>query len=205
MGVAQKHWYRFKFLKSDKWMDFRLRALVFHGQACVVCKKEPPSLDIHHIWYPKRDMEVWDVRPLCRKCHDEAHESTNPKSYKEYELAVRSFSEFASSKTVPSPSSLKRYSQEVKIAREEQEKLIQDEAKDREKLKRQVLRQKETIVAFFSGRKIHSVKRFENVHRWIKENIEDPFFLKEVLLSTGLNISTLDIDACLVQVKGIQR
>jgi len=75
MSIASKHAYRFGYLKSDKWQNVRLEALVREKAKCEICGEESISNDAHHIWYPPN---VYDTTPdhlviLCRVCHDFVH------------------------------------------------------------------------------------------------------------------------------------
>lgn len=95
MGVAQKHAYRFGFLKSEKWKNFRIEACSHYRGKCFVCREYVGIFgDVHHLWYPKGKLEVEDVRLLCRQCHQDAHEHTTPKTYKEITLATARFDDF---------------------------------------------------------------------------------------------------------------
>ena len=83
MSIEAKHKYRFGFLKSEKWQNFRLEALVNSSGKCFVCGDEHFSNDVHHIIYP----DVWDetamrhVAILCRDCHDKIHFLTDGREF----------------------------------------------------------------------------------------------------------------------------
>lgn len=75
MGIAEKHAYRFGFLKSDQWESIRLKALVRDGGRCQVCYTQSPFNDVHHHRYRKcwRDTKITDLVTLCRQCHELVH------------------------------------------------------------------------------------------------------------------------------------
>ncbi len=74
MSIAGKHWYRFEFLKSDEWRDFRLQLLTDCGGRCYICTKRDQSNDIHHVWYGEPSFTgVRQFLVLCRTCHDKVH------------------------------------------------------------------------------------------------------------------------------------
>lgn len=74
MGVAAKHFYRFKYLKSDHWQNLRLEKLVATKAQCVYCWERDVFNDVHHLNYRKLyDVKLDDLIVLCRKCHDLFH------------------------------------------------------------------------------------------------------------------------------------
>lgn len=79
MSIAAKHAYRFNFLKSEKWQDIRIQALVARGTKCEVCGEDNFFNDAHHVKYPDKwadtDPEK-DLRILCRPCHERIHSIT---------------------------------------------------------------------------------------------------------------------------------
>lgn len=83
MGIAAKHAYRFKFLKSEKWSNIRLEVLAKKDARCDICDHRDLSNDVHHVYYADR----WDETPLeylvvlCRPCHKRVHaEMEEPKA-----------------------------------------------------------------------------------------------------------------------------
>lgn len=75
-SIARKHFYRFRYLKSDHWQDLRLRKLVSVDAKCQRCGHRDLSNDIHHLRYKKLyDVELSDLIVLCRKCHEIVHEA----------------------------------------------------------------------------------------------------------------------------------
>jgi len=75
MGIESKHAYRFVYLKSEKWQNVRLEALVAAEGKCAICGEESIHNDAHHKYYPE---SFWDTTPehliiLCRPCHDIVH------------------------------------------------------------------------------------------------------------------------------------
>lgn len=75
MSVEGVLYYRNVYLKSDKWQNVRLEALVREKGRCQICGDESISNDAHHIWYPE---SIWETTPdhlviLCRDCHDFLH------------------------------------------------------------------------------------------------------------------------------------
>lgn len=75
MAAKHKHSYRFVYLRSDKWKDVRLEALLREKMFCQICKEEDFFNDAHHIFYPKSvwDTEADDLVILCRDCHNMIH------------------------------------------------------------------------------------------------------------------------------------
>ncbi len=75
MSIDSKHAYRFGLLKSEKWQNFRLEAMVKHGDRCCVCGKRSLKNDVHHIYYPSSwgETKVTHVVILCRKHHAAVH------------------------------------------------------------------------------------------------------------------------------------
>lgn len=75
MSIASKHHYRFKYLKSDKWNNARLEALVREKGKCQICGEESIHNDAHHIWYPEDIYQTTEKHLviLCRLCHDFLH------------------------------------------------------------------------------------------------------------------------------------
>lgn len=73
-NVDSRHYYRFIFLRSEKWAGIRLVALARVGAKCKVCGKVDWSNDVHHVRYRKNLNFCWsDFRVLCRQCHKIAH------------------------------------------------------------------------------------------------------------------------------------
>jgi hypothetical protein len=75
MSIEGKLYYRDVYLKSDKWQNVRLEALVREKARCQICGEESISNDAHHIWYPT---PIWDTEErhliiLCRSCHEFIH------------------------------------------------------------------------------------------------------------------------------------
>lgn len=98
MGAVAKHHYRFSFLKSEFWQNFRLERITRCKGRCNVCANEfPPSeLDVHHLFYRGNpfDTQWHDTRVLCRPCHDLVHANTTPGKYKTLERAVMAYKKF---------------------------------------------------------------------------------------------------------------
>lgn len=74
VSIEHKLAYR-EYLRSDKWQNVRLEALVREKGMCQICGLESISNDAHHVWYPE---SVWDTTEahlvvLCRGCHDFLH------------------------------------------------------------------------------------------------------------------------------------
>lgn len=99
MSIAGKHWYRFNFLKSDEWRNFRLQVLTDCGGKCCCCGLVDPSNDVHHVWYGEPSYcGVRQFVVLCRSCHDKVHsflvpvgaksESERKDAWKQFSIAV---------------------------------------------------------------------------------------------------------------------
>lgn len=65
------------YLRSEHWIEFRRKALTFHGNHCLICRTSASeaTLEVHHrnydcIWHESMD----DVMVLCKKCHQAHHE-----------------------------------------------------------------------------------------------------------------------------------
>lgn len=79
MSIAGKHWYRFEFLKSDEWRDFRLQIITDCGGKCFCCRKTDPSSDVHHVWYGEPSYTgCAQFVVLCRECHGKIHSVLAP-------------------------------------------------------------------------------------------------------------------------------
>lgn len=206
MGIAQKHWYRFGFLKSDEWKDFRLVVLVHYGERCFACKSEPESLDIHHLWYPSRTLRVWDARPLCRKCHDDVHKVTSPKEYKDIEDALAAFYQFLEER-LEIPESLKaRVMEKEEWARERRERNIANMERQKAKGKKRreeieaspeivderhrkdIRRLHEFLDDFRNGRLV-DCPRDNNLKKWLEENSKNHRFVELLKEETGIEVS----------------
>jgi hypothetical protein len=199
MGIAQKHAYRFGFLKSDEWRDFRLVALVHYGERCYACKKDCSNPDIHHLWYPGRKMRVWDARPLCRECHNAAHEATSPKDYKDYERAVSEFYAFVEERMHLTPTAIRK----IQEARDRREYRLNRKTANNgktllvptsviEKMRRDAARNRDFLRRYAVG-KTEDNPRDKNLSQWVDSNYGDPAFEKAVLDATGVDLSVLTI------------
>lgn len=75
MSINSKHAYRFVYLRSEKWDNVRLEALVAAQAKCRICGFESVGNDAHHITYPESfwDTSVDDLVILCRPCHELTH------------------------------------------------------------------------------------------------------------------------------------
>ena len=75
MSVEAKHAYRFGYLKSERWKNVRLEALVREKAMCQICGNESIANDAHHVWYPENIYETTErhLVILCRPCHDFLH------------------------------------------------------------------------------------------------------------------------------------
>jgi hypothetical protein len=65
-----------KYLSSPHWKALRQAALEHYGPYCQCCKANGP-VDVHHTDY-RGDLAavtIQDLLPLCRRCHDVAHQS----------------------------------------------------------------------------------------------------------------------------------
>lgn len=76
MSIAGKHFYRFKYLKSDHWQSLRLEKLANAGAKCCRCNHVDISNDVHHLNYRNLyDVTLMDLVVLCRSCHEKIHET----------------------------------------------------------------------------------------------------------------------------------
>lgn len=75
MSIESKYAYRFGYLKSDKWKQVRLDALLRERGKCQICGEESIFNDAHHIWYPTNILETTEEHLviLCRACHNFIH------------------------------------------------------------------------------------------------------------------------------------
>jgi hypothetical protein len=74
--VEGRHFYRFKYLKSDHWQNLRLEKLASVDACCERCGTRDLSNDVHHLNYRKLyDVQLDDLAVLCRRCHDLVHEA----------------------------------------------------------------------------------------------------------------------------------
>jgi hypothetical protein len=75
MSIESKHAYRFGYLKSDKWKQVRLDALLREKGKCQICTEESIFNDAHHVWYPESIYETTEEHLviLCRACHNFIH------------------------------------------------------------------------------------------------------------------------------------
>lgn len=65
--------YRREYLRSDHWKELRSRKLT-ENPLCEVCGSKE-RVEPHHINYRNLyDVELFDLKTLCRKCHMDVHE-----------------------------------------------------------------------------------------------------------------------------------
>ena len=70
--------YRENYLKSDHWFTVKTTALTHYNCICAVCGYKNPDNDVHHVKYKKLyDVEINDLRVLCRECHIKVHQLLN--------------------------------------------------------------------------------------------------------------------------------
>jgi hypothetical protein len=68
-------YYRDVYLKSEDWKNLRAAAIAIKATdgRCLICHIKN-ALDVHHTNYKKlHNVEVEDLVPLCRICHNEIH------------------------------------------------------------------------------------------------------------------------------------
>jgi hypothetical protein len=64
-----------EYLKSDHWRSLREKAWAKYGHRCFFHPHRTFQVDIHHVEYRNwTDCTVNDVVPLCRECHEKAHQ-----------------------------------------------------------------------------------------------------------------------------------
>jgi len=76
MGLNEKHYYRFTYLKSDHWLSLRIARIAKDKGRCIVCNRELGlALDVHHVEYRNLyDVQLTDLKSMCRRCHNGTHE-----------------------------------------------------------------------------------------------------------------------------------
>ena len=70
-------------LRDPRWQKLRLRILERDNWTCQSCRSTTKTLQVHHLYYAKRD--PWDYpdscyQTLCEDCHKTRHELTNKAS-----------------------------------------------------------------------------------------------------------------------------
>lgn len=75
MNVGARHFYRFRYLRSEHWSNLRLQKLAETDARCFHCGKRDLSNDVHHLIYRRLyDVTTEDLIVLCREDHDLYHE-----------------------------------------------------------------------------------------------------------------------------------
>lgn len=70
-------YYRDTYLKSEDWRNLRsaVIAVAAPDGKCNLCKENVATLDVHHIKYRHLyDALPWEMRAICRICHDKVHD-----------------------------------------------------------------------------------------------------------------------------------
>lgn len=68
--------YRRWLLTSPHWADLRMRVMVRARRACEACLSAAAT-DVHHVTYRLgRLPPAWELRAVCRNCHDRLHDWT---------------------------------------------------------------------------------------------------------------------------------
>jgi hypothetical protein len=66
--------YRENYLKSNHWFSLKTTALTHYNCICAVCGHKSADNDVHHVKYKKLyNVELCDLRVLCRGCHNRVH------------------------------------------------------------------------------------------------------------------------------------
>lgn len=74
MGIAERHYYRFTYLKSEHWQNLRLEKLASRDAKCQMCGRRDLSNDVHHMRYRGLfDAKLSDLLVMCRRCHNRVH------------------------------------------------------------------------------------------------------------------------------------
>ena len=65
-------------LKDPRWQKKRLEILKRDDFKCRCCESANKTLHVHHIWYPEKGKDIWEVDDcdlitLCEECHKEWH------------------------------------------------------------------------------------------------------------------------------------
>ncbi len=101
MSIAGKHWYRFEFLKSDEWRNFRLQVLRDCDGKCFICQNVDISNDVHHVWYGEPSYSgCRQFVTLCRKCHDAVHALMQPEGCKSESAKAEAWNKFQTVKEI---------------------------------------------------------------------------------------------------------
>jgi hypothetical protein len=80
-----------KYLNSQEWGRLRLDALAQHGDRCTTCPSYL-NIQLHHLFYPENiwETKVDHVIPLCKACHDRAHDMpSKPYTFELSELPAK--------------------------------------------------------------------------------------------------------------------
>lgn len=95
LGIVKKHsfyltdkkYYWDIYLKSDHWKQLRKKKLEADSK-CEYCQSLK-NLDVHHIRYKQLyDVELEDLKTLCRKCHKLEHKSLKDKKLDKIETKL---------------------------------------------------------------------------------------------------------------------
>ena len=79
--------YRDQYLSSEHWFGLKTRAMQHYGCRCAICGKADIANDVHHVKYKHlRDVELNDLRVLCRGHHDMVHQALDrhPQIFEDY-------------------------------------------------------------------------------------------------------------------------
>ena len=61
------------YLQSPKWLALRNRVIARAENQCEGCGRWP-AVDVHHLTYAHVGQEfLWELRAVCRDCHDRLH------------------------------------------------------------------------------------------------------------------------------------
>ncbi len=68
-------YYRDVYLKSEHWKQLKHSKAKHSKKRCIVCYTRN-NLDLHHLFYRTdlKNTELLDLKWLCRRCHEKAHE-----------------------------------------------------------------------------------------------------------------------------------
>lgn len=93
MGIESKLAYRHWLRSSFEWETAKLMCRSWLAMTCQGCGLISKHNHCHHIRYKDNwnKTKMWDLRLLCKQCHDDIHELTTPSLYKDRQVAEHAF------------------------------------------------------------------------------------------------------------------
>lgn len=73
--MLEMNYYREVYLKSDDWLKIKIKKAAISKRCCGICSATQ-NIDLHHLFYRDNlnEVKTSDLRWLCRRCHEKAHE-----------------------------------------------------------------------------------------------------------------------------------